>query len=154
ELPKGGYAPILRPLKSAPSKRASRPTLVSRNTVLVLTFADYSAAGDQKPFCGGLREELIHTLAGNNSGRLSAWEPSTDAPENDLREAAIRLNAAMIVTGGVRTEGSRARITANLIDTATGSFLWSASIDRQLENILAVQEEVAGLVAEQLSADS
>ncbi len=58
----------------------------------------------------------------------------------------------MIITGGLRTDGIQARITANVIDTATGSFLWSGSIDRKLENIFAVQEDVARLIAEQLTA--
>src|SRR6185503_7137507 len=131
ELPKGGYAPAFRALKTAPPKRGAASTLVSRNTVLLLTFADHSPAGDQKHFCGGLREELIHTLAGNCGVRLIAWEPTADArSESDLRDAAIRLNAAMIVTGGIRTQGTQARITANLIDTTTGSFLWSMALDR------------------------
>ena len=53
-----------------------------------------------------------------------------------MREAADRLNAAMIVTGSVRTVGSQARITINLIDAASGCYLWSGSIDRKLDEHL------------------
>jgi serine/threonine-protein kinase len=146
ELPKGGYAPIFRPLRNSPPQRRLKPALLPHNTVLVSAFADHSAAGDQKHFCAGLREELIHTLAGQHNVRLIASD-SVDAREG-------KANAAMIVTGAVRTDGLQARITANLIDTGTGSFLWSASLDRKLENIFAVQEEVARLIADQLTTDT
>src|SRR5215472_14287330 len=62
ELPKGGYAPVFRPMRSSAQKRVPAPTLVGRNTVLVLPFADHSAAGNLGYFCQGLREEIIHTL--------------------------------------------------------------------------------------------
>src|SRR5437660_470999 len=61
ELPKGGYAPIFRQVKSAAAKRAATPMLVSRNTVLVVPFADHSPAGAQKHFCQGVADEIIHT---------------------------------------------------------------------------------------------
>src|ERR1051326_1481999 len=51
ELPKGGYSPVFRPMKGAPSRRSVVPPLISRNTVLVMTFSDHSAAGDQEYFC-------------------------------------------------------------------------------------------------------
>jgi len=153
ELPKGGYAPIIRPLKTTPPKRPAVPTLVSRNTVLVLPFADHSAAGDQRYFCEGIREEIVHVLAGLGSIRLVAWDATGDPrSEDDMRQAANRLNAAMIVVGSVRTSGGEARITTNLVDTASGCYLWSGSIDRKMENIFAIQEEVARAVADQLAA--
>jgi serine/threonine-protein kinase len=142
EMPKGGYAPIFRPLKSETPKRSITPTLVSRNTIMVLPFGDCSPAGDQGYFCQGLSQEIIHTLAGMDGIRLVA--------SNEDAEPASRLNAAMVVSGSVRLAGSEARITTNLIDTASGCYLWSGSIDRRLENVFAVQEEVAHAIAEQL----
>src|ERR1700730_511993 len=56
ELPKGGYSPVFRLLKSVPVRRTMSPTLVSRNTVVVLPFSDHSAAGDQEYFCQGLSQ--------------------------------------------------------------------------------------------------
>src|SRR5258708_1543258 len=122
EMPKGGYAPIFRPLKSAPPKRSISPAFVSRNTVLVLPFADHSLAGDQQYFCEGLTQEIIHTLAGMDAIRLVASTQAVDS-------------AAMIINGSVRLAGSEVRITANLVDTAGDCYLWSDSIDRKLENI-------------------
>src|SRR5262249_5994113 len=89
ELPKGGYAPTFRPLKSPPPKRTTPQALVSRNTVVVLPFADYSPGGDQKYFCEGVREEIVHTLAQLGGVRLVAWEPAAESEsETDLRELA------------------------------------------------------------------
>jgi TolB-like protein/Flp pilus assembly protein TadD len=151
EMPKGGYAPIFRSLKSAPSKRSVWPPLVSRNTVLVLPFADHSPAGDQKYFCEGLSQEIIHTLAGMDAIRLVASSQAVDSEGwCDSREAPGRHNAAMIISGSVRLAGNEVRITANLIDAAGDCYLWSGSIDRKMENIFALQEEVARVIAEQL----
>ena len=154
EMPKGGYAPNFRPLKSVAPKRSITPTLVSRNTILVLPFADHSPASNQRYFCQGLCEEITHTLTAMDSIRLVAWDQAGESEGPcDIREAATRLNAAMIISGSVRLAGSDARITTNLIDTASGSYLWSGSMDRKMENIFAVQEEVAHAVAAQLKLE-
>ena len=120
----------------------------------MLPFADHSPDGDQKYFCEGLS-------AGNHShaGRNGRDSPGGVEPgcrrggQCDIREVASRLNAAMIISGSVRLAGSEVRITTNLIDTASGCYLWSGSIDRKLENIFAVQEEVAHAIAEQLKVE-
>lgn len=150
DLPKGGYTPVFRPLKSAPPKRPVTSTLVSRNTIMVLPFSDHSPAGDQAYFCQGISQEIIHGLAGMEEIRLVAW---TGSPDTDVRDAAERLNAAMIITGSVRKAGAEVRITTNLIDTASGCYIWSGSMDRITDNIFAVQEEVAHAVAGQLKAE-
>jgi serine/threonine-protein kinase len=154
ELPKGGYAPTFRLLKSAPARRSAKLALISRNTVVVLPFADHSEAGDQQYFCDGLTEEVIHTLAGTAEIRLAAWSEGGPQPRlAAIQAAAERSNAALIVTGSVRTAGGEARITMSLIDAASGCYLWSGAIDRTLTNIFAVQEEAARLVVEQLKQE-
>ena len=151
ELPKGGYAPILRHVKPVAAKRPVKPVLVSRNTVLVLPFADYSPGGAQKHFCQGVTEEIVHALTGMEAIRLVAWRPLNSAePAVDAREAAERVNAAMIVTGSVRQGGNQLRIGASLVETASGCYVWSHSMDRDLENTFAVQEEVARAVAAEI----
>ena len=154
ELPKGGYAPIFKPLKTVPARRTPSPTLVSRNTAVVLPFADHSAARDQEYFCQGITEEIIHTLAGTDAIRLVAWSEGAPAgTQTAMKEAAEHLNAALIITGSVRKSAAEARITINLVDAASGCYLWSGSMDRTLDNIFAVQEEVARTVAEQLKRE-
>ena len=146
ELPKGGYAPVFRRIKTAPAKRAASPTtLVSRNTVVVQPFADYSSGKDQEHFCRGLSQEIIHQLTGMESIRLVASHEGAPASANE------QSNAALIVSGSVRKADAQARITINLIDAASSSYVWSRSLDRSLENIFAVQEEVAHIVADQLN---
>jgi serine/threonine-protein kinase len=71
----------------------------------------------------------------------------------DMREAADRLNAAIMIGGSVRTAGSQVRISMNLIETTSGCYLWSGSVDRTMENVFAIQEEVARIIAGQLQAE-
>ncbi len=152
ELPKGGYAPVFRQIKSLPVKRIMSPALVSRNTVVVLPFADHSASRDLEYYCQGLRQEIIHTLAGAESIRLMAWNEGAPAGTQvpPVKEAAERSNVALIITGSVRKAGGEVRINMNLVDAASGSYLWSGSVDRALDDVFAVQEEVARITAAQL----
>jgi len=136
ELPKGGYAPVFRQQRSAPVRRTVRPNLVSRNTAVVLPFADHSEAGDQEYFCQGLTQEVIHALAATSEVRLFA--------------SSEGANAAVVVTGSVRKSGDDVRITMNLIDTASDTYLWSGALDRVLNNIFAVQAEAARTIVEQV----
>ena len=63
DLPKGGYAPVFRPREGAPvAKRSLTATLVGRNTVAVMPFADYSPGGSLDYFCRGLRDEIVQAL--------------------------------------------------------------------------------------------
>ncbi len=154
ELPKGGYAPVFRQLKSAPPRRTQRPLLVSRNTAVVLPFADYSPAADLGYFCDGLTQEIIHALAITGEVRLVAWsEGSAAGPQSAIKTAAERSNAALIVTGSVRKAGDEVRITMGLIDAASGSYLWSGVVDRTLQNVFAVQEEAGQLIAAQVKRE-
>ncbi len=154
ELPKGGYSPGFRSVKNVPPKRASTPMLLSRNTVLVLPFADLSPSGDQKHFCQGLSQEMIHRLVNIEAVRLVAGKAVTDGEgQLDVRETGERLNAAMIITGNLRQAGNQFRITTNLIDTASGCYVWSGSIDRPMKGDFAIQEEVARHVVEQLRTE-
>lgn len=155
ELPKGGYAPTFRSLKTAPARRGVRPTLISRNTVVVLPFADHSESRDQGYFCEGLTQEVVHALAGTPEIRLMAWsESAAPGSQTGIRMAAEHSNAAVIVTGSVRKSGADARITVSLIDTASGCYLWSGALDRPLQSVFAIQEEVARLIVEQLKRET
>ena len=153
ELPKGGYTPIFRPSRGVLAKQAPASTPMSRNTILLMPFSDYSAAGDQKYFCDGLSQEIVHTLTGLNAIRLVVWSRQDGDGGSDPREAAARDNAAIILTGSVRHAGGEARIMANLVDAVSGCSLWSASFDRKMENIFAVQEEIARAVADRLRTE-
>jgi serine/threonine-protein kinase len=154
ELPKGGYAPVFRKLKKTSASRSATPALVSRNTVLVLPFLDHSPTANQEYFCQGVSQEIIRILTGMEAIRLVAWSGPADAVGHyDVREIADRLNVAMIITGSVRMADGEARITMSLIDSKSCCYVWSRSIDRKMENIFAIQEEVARAIAGQLETE-
>lgn len=154
EIPKGGYTPTFKLARSSPPKRSLASIIVSRNTVLVAPFADHSPEGDQKYFCDGVSQEIIHTLASVEAVRVVAWNLAGNLEgEANPREVANRLNVAMIVNGSVRKAGKLIRITANLMDTVSGCYLWSMSVDRKLENIFTIQEEVARAIADKLQTE-
>ena len=153
ELPKGGYTPVFKAYRGGAARRTAPSSLVSRNTILLTPFADHSAAGDQKYFCDGLCQEIIHTLAGVETIRLMTWTRHEGDGELDSREAAARDNAALILTGSVRRAGGDLRIVASLVDAVNGCYLWSESFDRSGDNVFAVQEEIARSVAERLRSE-
>ncbi len=114
-------------------------------TVAVLPFADMSAEHDQTYFCEGLAEELINALTRVEGlqviSRTSAFR--FQGSGLDIRDIGRQLNVDSVLEGSVRKVGDRVRITAQLIDVANGYHLWSERFDRQLDDIFAIQEEIA-----------
>jgi serine/threonine-protein kinase len=153
DIPKGGYAPVIKRNTVQP-KRLVTAALVNRNTVVVLPFADHSPQHDQEHFCKGVGEEIIQTLMRLNNIRVVS--PDNDASfeaASDPRDAANHLNAAVIIKGSVRKSRDEFRITTHLMDGVSGRYLWSDSIDRKMDDVFAIQEEVAGAVADKLAAE-
>jgi len=148
EVPKGGYAPVFRRFEGAGAKRSLASALVSRNTVVVLPFADHSPAGDQDYFCKGLSQEIIHTLAKVGTISIVARDRMPEP-----HETGDQLNVAMIISGSIRKSRDTLRITTHLIDAMRGSYLWSDSIDRKMKNVFAIQEEVAKTILKKLQAE-
>ena len=146
ELPKGGYAPLFQQVEGGEPKHSVASVLASRNTIMVLPYADDSPEGDQRYFCRGLNEEIVHTLTNVKKLRVLPWDP-------EAAEEAERSNAAMKITGSVRKSRDTLRITTHLVDAASGCYLWSASLDRKADDPFAVQEEVARSVLEKLQTE-
>lgn len=142
ELPKGGYAPVIKRAEVVAPKRLAAATLISRNTVVVLPFADHTQPHDQDYFCKGIAEEVIQALMKLNNIRVVS-------PENYTSFKAE--SAAIIVTGSIRRSHEDFRITTHLIDGTSGRYLWSDTIDRSMDNIFAIQEEIAAAVGEKLA---
>jgi serine/threonine-protein kinase len=143
DLPKGGYAPVFKPREiSVVAKRSIAAVLVSRNTVSVLPFANHGGGQEMDCFCLGIREEIIHHLARFPNLRIVA-----------LEEATSRTDAAMIVSGSVRASGTRLRIAAQLVDTASRCYLWSESIDADSMDLFGAQERVARAIAQRLEPE-
>jgi TolB-like protein len=122
-------------------------------SVAVLPFADMSPDRDQEYFSDGLSEELLNSLAQipalRVAGRTSSF--SFKGRNEDLRLIGEQLNVGNILEGSVRKDGNRLRITAQLVSAADGYHLWSQTYDRRLDDVFAVQEEIAAAVAKAMS---
>ncbi|HJU26959.1 MAG TPA: hypothetical protein VJ722_09810, partial [Rhodanobacteraceae bacterium] len=121
-------------------------------SVAVLPFDDLSEAKDQAYFCDGLAEEILNVLASIRDLRVASRTSSFRfrGGSADAREIGRALNVASIMEGSVRKAGDRVRVTAQLIDAGDGYHLWSENFDRELEDIFAIQEEIARSVASAL----
>ncbi|MEO6080484.1 MAG: TIR domain-containing protein [Steroidobacteraceae bacterium] len=123
------------------------------HSIAVLPFADMSAEKDQEYFSDGLAEELLNELAQIKelrvAGRTSSF--SFKGKNEDLRSIGTKLGVSNILEGSVRKAGNRLRITAQLINAADGTHLWSNTYDRELADVFAVQEEIAMAVTGALS---
>lgn len=152
DLPKGGYVPAFKPRPSGESARSASAAPLSQNAVAVLTFADDSPAGTFGHLCRGIRQEIVHQLAQIPALRVIAWDPSQEGG-GDIREASRALGAGMVVAGAVGSAGGRLRVTAQLIDTASGCYRWSESLDHSAKNTLALQTRVARAVVARVRKD-
>jgi len=132
----------------------NRANTSSLNTasIAVLPFADVSPAKDQEYFSDGLSEQLIHDLARVSGlkvvGRSSAFQ--FKGKNEDVREVGRKLGVANVLEGSVRREGNHVRVTAELTKADDGFQLWSQTYDRKINDIFAVQDEIARAATEAL----
>jgi adenylate cyclase len=140
------------PAAPAPLPHATPATQAPDASVAILPFADLSEAHDQDYFCDGLAEEILNALAKIRDLRVASRTSSFRfrGSDTDARDIGRALNVAAIMEGSVRKAGERVRVTAQLIDAANGYHLWSENFDRKLEDIFAIQEEIARSVARAL----
>lgn len=133
----------------------SIPTAPEEDSIAVLPFADLSPEGDHEYFSDGMAEELIDALAKLGGlkviSRTSAFHfKGKDAP---MRQIGEELGVRHVLEGSVRKAGDRVRVTAQLIDVATDQHLWSEKYDRDLEDIFAVQDEIARAIVDELKGE-
>lgn len=123
-----------------------------RESIAVLPFVNMSSDPEQEYFSDGITEEMLNLLAKipgfQVAGRTSSFAFKGKA--SDLRLIGESLNVANLLEGSVRKGGGRVRITAQLIKVENGYHLWSETYDRELTDILAVQDEIAGNVVKAL----
>jgi TolB-like protein/Flp pilus assembly protein TadD len=118
-------------------------------SVAVLPFADMSPQRDQEYFCDGMVEEIITELTRVPGLRVAARTSSFAFKHraNDVRDIGRQLGVNSVLEGSVRKAGDTLRVTAQLIDAATGFHLWSERWDRKLEDMLAIQAEIGLRIA-------
>jgi adenylate cyclase len=144
---------VLRSRKPPPAPAASADAGTTASpSIAVLPFADLSPAQDQGYFCDGIADELLTALSTVPGLRVAARTSSFQfkGREVDGREVGRQLGVATLLEGGVRKAGNRVRVTARLVGGADGYQLWSETFDRNLEDIFAIQEEIARAVVRAL----
>jgi TolB-like protein len=121
-------------------------------SIAVLPFENMSADPEQEYFSDGISEELLNVLAKLPGLRVAARTSSFQfkGQHEDIAEIAAALNVAHILEGSVRKSGNKLRITAQLIKADDGFHLWSESYDRELDDIFAVQDEIAKAISDAL----
>lgn len=121
-------------------------------SIAVLPFVNRSPDEENEYFADGLSEELSNVLAKIRGLRVASRTSAFHfkGKDVDLPTVARKLNVATILEGSVRKVGKRVRITAQLIQVATDSHLWSETYDRELEDIFAVQDDIAQAVVREL----
>ena len=128
------------------------PTLISEKSVAVLPFADMSAEKDQGYFSDGISEELLNLLAKVPGLHVAARTSSFSFKGKDMAipEIAGKLLVAHVLEGSLRKSGNRVRINAKLIHAADGYEVWSQTYDRTLDDIFAIQDDIAADVVKHL----
>jgi TolB-like protein/Tfp pilus assembly protein PilF len=124
-------------------------------SIAILPFDDLSAAGDQEYFSDGMSEEILNSLIKVKDLRV-AGRTSSFAFKNkqmDMREIGTALNVTHILEGSVRKQDQRVRISAQLINVASGLNIWSETYDGTLDDIFDLQEEVSRAIAGELKVE-
>ena len=133
-------------------RTASSAATMQQKSIAVLAFADMSEKKDQEYFADGMAEEILDLLTKIPGlrviGRTSSFQ--FKARNEDLRSIGEKLGAGYLVEGSVRKAGSRIRVTAQLIDAASGTQLWADSYDREFGDVLNLQDQVAAGIARAL----
>jgi adenylate cyclase len=121
-------------------------------SIAVLPFVNMSSDPEQEYFSDGISEEILNLLSKLGELHVSSRTSSFKfkGRDEDVREIGQSLGVAFILEGSVRKAGNRVRITAQLIEMKRGFHLWSETFDRTLDDIFAVQDDIAAAIVEAL----
>ena len=124
----------------------------AKPSIAVLPFANMTGAKEDDYLCEGLAEEIINALTRVAGLRVIARTSAfaVGAMGLDIREAGTRLDVDHILEGSVRRDGRRVRVAAQLITTSDGSHVWSERYDRELTDVLALEDEIAAAISARL----
>lgn len=122
------------------------------NSIAVLAFENFDGQRESNYFADGLAEEILNHLSGIRELNVAARSSSFRfrGERVDVREVAQLLNVKYVLEGSVRREGNRVRISAQLIHGKEGFNAWSKSFDRNLDDVFAIQREIASEVVNEL----
>ncbi|HEX3533449.1 MAG TPA: protein kinase, partial [Gemmatimonadaceae bacterium] len=128
------------------------PTVSAAKSVAVLPFANMSADPDNEYFADGIAEEIINALTKIQSLRVASRTSSFTfkGKDEDISEIGRKLKVSAVLEGSVRKVGNKLRITAQLINAADGYHLWAEQYDREMEDIFAIQDDIAQAIVKSL----
>jgi TolB-like protein len=162
DVPALGIQAALARLKEAVGHESSNSpqagpavAIVSDKSIAILPFMDMSEKKDQEYFADGMAEEIIDLLVKIPELKVTARTSSFQfkGQTRDLRTIASRLGVAYVLEGSVRKSGDRLRVTARLIDSRDETHLWSQTYDRNLNDVLKMQDEIAATLVRALQIE-
>jgi len=121
-------------------------------SIAVLPFVNMSADPENEYFTDGIAEEIINALTKIQALRVAARTSAFafKGRNLDIRKVGEQLSVGTVLEGSVRKAGNRLRVTAQLVNVADGYHLWSERYDRELEDVFAIQDEIAGNIVRAL----
>lgn len=154
EFPVGSYSPAFRTARSTGGGGArGEGSATVGCSVAVIPFLSLDAGLEADYFSDGLSEELIHALTQIQGLGVLAWQSAAQLREHreDAHLIRERTGATFVLRGGVRRTGQRLRITAQLVQTSDSHVVWSEAFDRQIDDVFAIQKEIATAIAAALN---
>lgn len=123
-----------------------------KNSIAVLPFINMSTDPEQEYFCDGITEEIINALTHVESLRVIARTSAFafKGKHEDIREIGRKLDVDTLLEGSVRKAGTRIRITAQLVNVADSSHLWSERYDQEMKDVFAIQDEISLAIVDNL----
>src|SRR5580704_4300612 len=154
-LSKGSYTPVFR--EASIKVDPPRPTTTSftEPSIVVLPFSNLSP-DPEAYFSDGLTEEIIHALSSIRGLRVVARTSAFALKHGnaDVREIGRALNVGFVLEGSVRKSGAALRVMVQLASTSDGYQLWSRRYERKIEDLFAVQDEIALAIVDILRVDT
>src|SRR5256886_1445643 len=143
---------VLTPKREAARVAAESTTTVDAHSLAVLPFVNMSGDAANEYFSDGISEEILNVLARTPELRVAARTSSFSfkGKTQEIPAIARELNVRMVLEGSVRKQEDRVRITAQLIDAKSGFHVWSQTYDRKLQDIFAIQDEIAKAIGNEL----
>ena len=138
------------------NRRTTSPAGARTNSIAVIPFVNVSRAADAEYFSDGMTEELITALSRVDGLRVVSRSSSFafKGKQGDVRQIAKQLGVDHLLEGSVRQTGKRLRITTRLVDGSNGYQVWSETYDREVLDVIVIQEEISREIAARLVSQS
>jgi adenylate cyclase len=122
--------------------QAPTPLVTDKPSIAVLPFTNMSGDPEQGYFSDGITQDIVTALSHISELRVITRSSTMSDQADDLKSFGQELGVRYLLAGGVRKDGNRVRVTAQLIDAKTGHHLWADRYDRELEEVFAVQDDI------------